>query len=597
MPPKSGRKQGGAPPPSEAGAPAQKSGKGEKGKKGAEPPPPPLSAKAAKAAKQAEKKAAEEARRLAAESMMAVDSDEEMVSEEEDEELARLRDPTLLGAVSQRIQEVKISEAAEPNAEEGEVESKEQPVPEVAAVPDKKTSRPSSSRTKPAKVEDLGAEAQAAMDAVAKKYEAGEKLSGKEKKLLKRYLDKKAEEANRQEDTDAGLTAFTLSLAGSDKKARAVRARQSVALSGEAGAGNPGLAGEEDDEDAGESLGTDVLVEGFSISAPKRELFIDATLRLAMGRRYGLLGPNGRGKSTLLKHLAAHRFPLPAGVDVLYVEQEAAASDRPVYEQVLLADKLRTALLQEEAELLEAWDRAEADGSWDLEQWTAKSTRLAELGKELEAMGADAAEGKVRGILTGLGFTEEMQNGSTLTLSGGWRMRVSLASALFVEPRLLLLDEPTNHLDLDAVLWLGNYLANSWKHTLLLVSHDRDFLDEVCTDLVHLDNCKLNYYAGDIGRFHQMVAQELGRQEKEYLKQQKMLSELKKSGAAKNQVEAEEKVMRKMGLPRIMEKPKVQIAATHRAAPLLPAAYEWKSLLGLDWAGLVCLPLLQNARA
>eukprot|EP00854_Cymbomonas_tetramitiformis_P021235 gene21235-25514_t len=400
MPPKSGRKQGGAPPPSEAGAPAQKSGKGEKGKKGAEPPPPPLSAKAAKAAKQAEKKAAEEARRLAAESMMAVDSDEEMVSEEEDEELARLRDPTLLGAVSQRIQEVKISEAAEPNAEEGEVESKEQPVPEVAAVPDKKTSRPSSSRTKPAKVEDLGAEAQAAMDAVAKKYEAGEKLSGKEKKLLKRYLDKKAEEANRQEDTDAGLTAFTLSLAGSDKKARAVRARQSVALSG-----------------------TDVLVEGFSISAPKRELFIDATLRLAMGRRYGLLGPNGRGKSTLLKHLAAHRFPLPAGVDVLYVEQEAAASDRPVYEQVLLADKLRTALLQEEAELLEAWDRAEADGSWDLEQWTAKSTRLAELGKELEAMGADAAEGKVRGILTGLGFTEEMQNGSTLTLSGGWRMR------------------------------------------------------------------------------------------------------------------------------------------------------------------------------
>ena len=104
----------------------------------------------------------------------------------------------------------------------------------------------------------------------------------------------------------------------------------------------------------------------------------------------------------------------------------------------------------------------------------------------MRAIGADQAEPKARRLLAGLGFDKEMQDRSTNKFSGGWRMRVSLARALFIEPTLLMLDEPTNHLDLNAVIWLDNYLQN-WKKTLLVVSHDQSFLDNVCTDIIHLD--------------------------------------------------------------------------------------------------------------
>ncbi len=112
--------------------------------------------------------------------------------------------------------------------------------------------------------------------------------------------------------------------------------------------------------------------------------------------------------------------------------------------------------------------------------------RLNAVYEELRAIGADQAEPKARRLLAGLGFNREMQDRATNKFSGGWRMRVSLARALFIEPTLLMLDEPTNHLDLNAVIWLDNYLQN-WKKTLLIVSHDQSFLDNVCTDIVHLD--------------------------------------------------------------------------------------------------------------
>ena len=152
---------------------------------------------------------------------------------------------------------------------------------------------------------------------------------------------------------------------------------------------------------------------------------------------------------------------------------------------MLDADVKRTELLGEARRL-----EAVQEGGKDV------AAELGEVYDELRAIGADQAEPRARRLLAGLGFSKEMQDRPTNKFSGGWRMRVSLARALYIEPTLLMLDEPTNHLDLNAVIWLDNYLQG-YKKTLLIVSHDQSFLDNVCTDIVHLDQCKLWYYKGE----------------------------------------------------------------------------------------------------
>ncbi|CAO2170517.1 unnamed protein product [Urochloa humidicola] len=233
----------------------------------------------------------------------------------------------------------------------------------------------------------------------------------------------------------------------------------------------------------------DIVVDGFSVSVAGSKLFDGATLRIAHGRRYGFVGPNGKGKSSLLKLLACRRcrkLPVPGNIDTFLVEQECEADGRSPIEAVLAADE-ELAVLCAERDRLEASDDDDA--------------RLAEVYEELKLRGSDAARARASKILAGLGFSQAKQVKATEKSSGGWRMRISLARALFMQPTLLLLDEPTNHLDLRAVMWLEEYLCTQWKKTLIVVSHDRDFLNTVCTDIINLHDKKLDFYRGNFDDF------------------------------------------------------------------------------------------------
>ncbi|TMW46226.1 hypothetical protein DOY81_008700 [Sarcophaga bullata] len=274
----------------------------------------------------------------------------------------------------------------------------------------------------------------------------------------------------------------------------------------------------------------DIKIENFTISAKGNDLFVNANLLIAHGRRYGLVGPNGHGKTTLLRHIATRSFAIPPNIDVLLCEQEVVATDKTAVETILEADVKRTKLLAKCKELEEQFSAGDL----------SVQEELNDVFNELKATGAYSAEARARRILAGLGFSEEMQNRATNKFSGGWRMRVSLARALYLEPTLLMLDEPTNHLDLNAVIWLDNYLQ-SWKKTLLIVSHDQSFLDNVCNEIIHLDQKKLHYYKGNYSMFKKMYVQKRREMIKEYEKQEKRIKELKAHGQSKKAAEKKQK--------------------------------------------------------
>ncbi|CAO2819825.1 unnamed protein product [Amaranthus hypochondriacus] len=280
----------------------------------------------------------------------------------------------------------------------------------------------------------------------------------------------------------------------------------------------------------------DITLENFSVSARGKELLKNASLKISHGKRYGLVGPNGKGKSTLLKLLAWRKVPVPKNIDVLLVEQEIVGDDKTALEAVVSANEELVRLRKEAASLQNA---ASADDSADADGDDA-GERLAELYEQLNVLGADAAEAQASKILAGLGFTKEMQVRATKSFSGGWRMRISLARALFMQPTLLLLDEPTNHLDLRAVLWLEEYLCR-WKKTLIVVSHDRDFLNTVCSEIIHLHDMKLHLYRGNFDDFESGYEQRRKEVNKKYQVYEKQLKAAKRSGNQAQQQKVKER--------------------------------------------------------
>jgi ATP-binding cassette, subfamily F, member 3 len=224
-----------------------------------------------------------------------------------------------------------------------------------------------------------------------------------------------------------------------------------------------------------------------------RTILDGATAALPPRSRVGLIGRNGAGKTTLVRVIAGMLEPdagsadMPRGARLGYIAQDAPGGTATPLETVLAADTERAALLHE------------AETSHDPD-------RLGQVHERLNAIAAHSAPARAARILVGLGFDEDAQNRPLDSFSGGWRMRVALASLLFSAPDLLLLDEPSNHLDLEAVLWLEGFLKD-YAATILVVSHERDFLNNVVDHILHLDRGKLTLYPGGYDAFERQRAE------------------------------------------------------------------------------------------
>lgn len=288
-------------------------------------------------------------------------------------------------------------------------------------------------------------------------------------------------------------------------------------------------------------LSSDIKIDQFSLSLCGVPLISDALLEFNMGRRYGLIGLNGCGKSTMLKCLGAREVPIPGQIDIYLVDREVRASEKTALECVIEdLEKTREMLEKESEELCQSEEGAGSD-------------YLSQIYDRLDELDYDKAVVRASKILHGLGFTAETQKKQAKDFSGGWRMRIALAKALFVRPTMLLLDEPTNHLDLEACVWLENYLS-AYNTILVLVSHSQDFLNGVCTNIILIKDQKLTYWGGNYDAYVRARLEKESNQMKQYKWEQDQIAHMKDyiarfgHGSAKlaRQAQSKMKVLAKM---------------------------------------------------
>eukprot|EP00240_Pyramimonas_obovata_P002632 CAMPEP_0118957626 /NCGR_PEP_ID=MMETSP1169-20130426/62194_1 /TAXON_ID=36882 /ORGANISM="Pyramimonas obovata, Strain CCMP722" /LENGTH=759 /DNA_ID=CAMNT_0006905715 /DNA_START=70 /DNA_END=2352 /DNA_ORIENTATION=- len=286
----------------------------------------------------------------------------------------------------------------------------------------------------------------------------------------------------------------------------------------------------------------DIKIDGFSMGLNGVELIQDCSIELTIGRRYGLIGQNGSGKTNFLCALAEREVPMPDHLDLYHLHTEAEPSDKSALEAVI-------DYIKEELKKLEALEEH------IMSEHGPEDERLEAIYNRLEEIDPNKFESRAAELLHGLGFSNKMMARSTKDMSGGWRMRVALARALFVKPTLLLLDEPTNHLDLEAMrvalaralfvkptlllldeptnhldleacVWLEEYLAE-YEKCLIIISHSQDFLNGVCTHIIWLTQSKLAYYTGNYDTFLKTVAENSVIQQKKYEKEQDDIKHIK----------------------------------------------------------------------
>lgn len=294
----------------------------------------------------------------------------------------------------------------------------------------------------------------------------------------------------------------------------------------------------------------DINLMSVTITVGSRDLLQNANLFLTQGKRYGLIGRNGVGKTTLLRHICEKELEgIPTYLQILHIEQEVSGDNVTALESVLKTDVERERLLQEEQRLLTTTEEG-------------GSEKLNEIYERMEEIDAHTAEARAANLLTGLSFTPEMQQMSTKHFSGGWRMRLALARALFVEPDVLLLDEPTNHLDLHAVLWLENFLQK-WEKTLVVVSHSRSFLNAVATDVIQFQDKQLKVFKGNYDTYEKTRLDMLTMQQKAHEAQEKQrqhhqqfIDRFRYKAATARMVQSRLKMLEKMEfIPAVVEDP------------------------------------------